>query len=236
MSRPSVTTQFFNDLGRRLAYFYVRHLMRSDIEWESDLPPGAKIVAANHPTTTDPFLFMSWPFEPIYILITESAFKVPVVGQFLHLAGHIPVYANRGREAFDAALQLLSDGHTVSIFPEGALSEVDGRFMPPHTGAVRLAVTANVPIVPAGIALDRHFVTYRQIQQFGVKESMRWFWLGAYEVTAGKPLVCDHGADDREAVRQSTEALMQDIKRLMERSAKRLLDASWPLGGQADKP
>ncbi|NOH02840.1 MAG: 1-acyl-sn-glycerol-3-phosphate acyltransferase [Chloroflexi bacterium] len=176
---------------------------------------------------------MSWPFEPIYILITESAFKAPVVGQFLHLAGHIPVYANRGREAFEAALQLLSDGRTVSIFPEGALSEVDGRLMPPHTSAVRLAVTANVPIVPAGIALDRRFVTYRQIHQFGVEDRMRWFWLGAYEVTTGKPLVFDHGADDREAVRQSTEALMQDIKRLMERSAKRLLDTSWLLGRQA---
>ena len=230
MKRTLTTTKFFNNLGRRLAYFYVRHLMRSEIEWESDLSPGAKIIAANHPTTTDPFLIMSWPFEPVYILITEAAFKVPVVGQFLRLAGHIPVYANRGREAFDAALQLLSEGHTVGIFPEGALSEVDGSLMSPRSGAVRLAATANVPIVPAGIALDWHFVTHRQIQQFGVEDRMRWFWLGAYEVTAGKPLVFDHSADDREAVRQSTEVLMQEIRRLVERSARRLLNASWPLG------
>jgi 1-acyl-sn-glycerol-3-phosphate acyltransferase len=234
MSKPGVTTRFFNDLGRRLAYFYVRHLMRSEIEWESDLPAGAKVIAVNHPTTTDPFLAMAWPFEPVYILITEAAFKVPVVGRFLHLAGHIPVYANRGREAFDAALQLLNDGHTVVIFPEGALSDVDGRLMPPRSGAVRLAVTANVPVVPTGIALDRHFVTHRQVDRFGVKERMRWFWLGAYEVTVGKPLVFDHTADEREAVKRSTEVMMQEIARLMERSARRLLDASWVLSGQAD--
>ena len=95
-----VITRLFNDLGRRIAYFYVRRLMQSDIEWEAEPPRGAKILAGNHPTTTDPFLMMSWPFEPVYILITEDAFKVPVVGQFLRLAGHIPVYANRGREAF----------------------------------------------------------------------------------------------------------------------------------------
>ena len=107
MTTPSVTTRFFNHLGQRFAYFYVRRLMRSEVEWGADVPPGPKVIAANHPTTTDPFLMMSWPFEPIYILITEDAFKMPVIGQFLRLAGHIPVYRSRGREAFDAAVRLL---------------------------------------------------------------------------------------------------------------------------------
>ncbi len=229
MKRPSATTRLFNDLGRRVAYFYVRRLMRSEIEWGADVPPGAKVIAANHPTTTDPFLMMSWPFEPIYILITEDAFKVPVVGQFLRWAGHIPVYANRGREAFDAAAQLLSDGHTVGIFPEGALSEEDGQFAAAHTGAVRLAVTARVPLLPMGAALDRHFVSTRQLDQFGVQEKMRWFWLGAFEVSMGRALMFDHSADDREAVRRSTDILMQEIRRLMDRSAQRLLNSSWSL-------
>ncbi len=234
MRKTSATTRFCNDLGRRVAYFYARRLMRSEIEWNPDLPPGAKIIAANHPTTTDPFLMMSWPFEPIYILITEDAFKMPVVGQFLRLAGHVPVYANRGREAFEAALQLLDEGQTVGIFPEGALSEDDGQFVAARSGAVRLAVAAKVPLIPAGIALDRHFVTRRQLRRFGVNESMRWFWLGAYEVSVGKPLVFDHAVDDREAVRQSTSILMKAIQVEMERSAKRLLSASWPLSMPLD--
>jgi 1-acyl-sn-glycerol-3-phosphate acyltransferase len=229
LRRTSATTRFFNGLGRRVAYFYVRRLMRSEIEWGADVPPGAKVIAGNHPTTTDPFLMMSWPFEPIYILITEDAFKVPVIGQFLRLAGHIPVYADRGREAFAAAVQLLSDGHTVGIFPEGALSEEDGRFAAAHTGAVRLAATAKVPLLPMGVALDRHFVSTRQLDQFGVQENMRWFWLGAYEVSMGRALLFDHAADDREAVRRSTDMLMQEIRCLVDRSAQRLLNSSWPL-------
>ena len=108
MREPRATTTFFNGVGRRVAYFYVRRLVRSDIEWEADLPADAKIVAANHPTTTDPFLMMSWPFEPVYVLITEAAFKVPLIGQLLRLAGHIPVYAHRGLEAYETALHLLS--------------------------------------------------------------------------------------------------------------------------------
>jgi 1-acyl-sn-glycerol-3-phosphate acyltransferase len=229
VKRTSATTWFFNELGRRMAYFYVRRLMRSEIEWEADVPPGAKVIAANHPTTTDPFLMMSWPFEPIYILITEDAFQVPVVGQFLRLAGHIPVYAHRGREAFNRAVQLLGDGHTVGIFPEGALSEEDGRLVGAHTGAVRLALTANAPLLPVGIALDRHFVSTRQLDRFGVQEQMRWFWLGAYEVSMGKALMFDHPLDDREAVKHSTDILMHEIRRLVDRSARRLLNSSWPL-------
>jgi 1-acyl-sn-glycerol-3-phosphate acyltransferase len=229
MREPQATTAFFNGLGRGVAYFYVRRLMHSDVEWEADLPPGAKIVAANHPTTTDPFLMMSWPFEPVYILITEAAFKVPLIGQFLRLAGHIPVYAHRGLEAYEAALHLLSEGRTVGIFPEGALSEDDGQLVKARSGAVRLAVTAQVPIVPAGIAPDWHFVTARRLQRFGVAEKMRWFWLGAYEVSVGKPLEFEHAAHDREAVNRSTDILIEEIERLRERSAKRLLDASWPV-------
>jgi 1-acyl-sn-glycerol-3-phosphate acyltransferase len=243
MRKPPATTRFFNEFGRRVAYFYVRRLMRSHAEWETDLPSGAKIIAANHPTTTDPFLMMSWPFEPVYILISEAAFKVPLIGRFLRLAGHIPVYAHRGREAFESALHLLGEGKTVGIFPEGALSEDDGRLVTTRSGAVRLAVTAHVPIVPAGIAPDWHFITTRQLQRFGVTEKMRWFWLGAYEVSVGKSLVFEHAADDREAVKRSTDILTEEIERLMERSAKRLLGASWPLttrmresSGETDAP
>ncbi len=152
-----------------------------------------------------------------------------LVGQFLRLAGHIPVYAQRGREAFDAAVELLRDGETVGIFPEGALTEEYGHLMPTHTGAVRLAATARVPLLPMGIALDRHFVASSTINQFGVREKMCWYKTGAYEVTFGEPLLFSHSPDDREAVQESTMCLAQLIESLMEQSAKRLLAESWPL-------
>jgi hypothetical protein len=80
-----------------------------------------------------------------------------------------------------------------------------------------------------GIALDRHFVSTRQLDQFGVREQMRWYWLGAYEVSMGKALRLDHSADDRAAVQQSTKLLMQEIKHQVDRSARRLLRSTWPL-------
>ncbi len=65
---------------------------------------------------------------------------------------------------------------------------------------------------------------------------MRWFWLGAYEVSVGKPLVFEHAADDREAVKRSTAILIGEIERLMERSARRLADASRPLATGMREP
>ncbi len=227
------TTEWFNHLGQRLAYSYVRHFMRSDIEWAADVPTGAKIIAANHPTTTDPFVMMAWPLEPIHILITEQAFKVPAVAQFLHAAGHIPVRAGRGHEAFNTALNLLQKGKTIGIFPEGALSDEDGDIGEGRTGAVRLAMEANVPIVPVGVALDWHFVRRHQIRQFGVLETMRWFWLGAYESTVGEAIYFPNTRSYQESLPYATALVMQRIHELAQRSAQRLLNGSWRLTAPA---
>jgi hypothetical protein len=59
---------------------------------------------------------------------------------------------------------------------------------------------------------------------------MRWYWLGAYEVSMGRPLIFNHPADDRQAVKQSTDVLMEEIRRQVECSAQRLLDACWSPG------
>jgi 1-acyl-sn-glycerol-3-phosphate acyltransferase len=118
MRIPPPTPRFLNELGRRLAYFYVRRLQHSKVEWETDLPSGANSIAVNRSTTTDPFLVMSRPFVPVYFLMGGAALEVPLIGGFLRLAGHIPVYAHRGREACEAALHLLGKGQTVGIFSE----------------------------------------------------------------------------------------------------------------------
>jgi hypothetical protein len=74
------------------------------------------------------------------------------------------------------------------------------------------------------------------VTDIGVNETMRWFWLSAYEATAGKPQWFDHAPDDREAVQRSTNALMNEISRLRSRSAQRLLNASWPLWSEVPQP
>ena len=113
-------TSLLNRTAGTLSRTYAGLALSMDVHRHAPLPAGAKIIAANHPTTTDPFLMMGLTGEPLYILITNMCFEMPFLGGFLRRAGHIPVAAGNGRAAFEAAVELLKEGKTVGIFPEGA--------------------------------------------------------------------------------------------------------------------
>ena len=136
--------RILNQAGHRVAGLYGKSLLSMDVEWQAPLPGGPKIIAANHPSTTDPFLLMGLIGEPMSILITEACFKLPGLGAFLRTAGHVPVVSGSGKAALDEGVRLLRAGQTVGIFPEGALSPLAqlgcGGCAPAHTGVARLAL------------------------------------------------------------------------------------------------
>jgi len=79
-------------------YLYTWLLLRLNLQRGEPLPPGPRLLVANHPTTIDSF-FVAWlAGGPACILITEDAFKVPLFGAYLRHAGHVPVVSGRGRE------------------------------------------------------------------------------------------------------------------------------------------
>ena len=159
--------------------------------------------------------------EPINILITEMCFRILGLGQFLRQAGHIPVVDGKGRAAFDEAVKLLRVGRTVGIFPEGALSPLEG-VCPPHTGVARLALTTGAPIIPVGIGLQREHITFREITAGGKTEIARWYFHGPYAVTAGEAMHFEGEVEDREHVRAVSQRIMQRISLLARESAQRI--------------
>ncbi len=218
------TTLALNQTGRAVSRLYARLAIRLDLELQAPLAPGAKIIAANHPTTTDPFLMMGLTGEPIYILITDMCFQMPLLGGFLRGAGHIPVVAGSGRAAFDAAVGLLQQGKSVGIFPEGALSPIGGGLCPPHTGVARLALATGAPVLPAGIALQWDHVTYREARGGDTVDTARLYVGGPYAVTIGRPLHLAGDGDDRVLVQRSAQGVMDAIASLARASALRLPD------------
>ena len=68
---------------KKLMQIYSGLLFNRDVCFEEALPKGPKILAVNHPTTTDPFLLSLLADEPVYIPITAMAFEVPVFGSLL---------------------------------------------------------------------------------------------------------------------------------------------------------
>ncbi|MEJ2305688.1 MAG: lysophospholipid acyltransferase family protein [Anaerolineales bacterium] len=210
-------------LGRQALAVYAAALLKMDIVKHAPLPAGPKIIAANHPTTTDPIWIVLITREPIHLLITGMIFKIPLVGKFLRLAGHIPVVDGKGRMALEEAIRRLQDGKTVGIFPEGALSPLSGGVHPLHTGVVRMALATGVPIVPLGIHLDHSRTLIRETRIDGGTDTARLYLRGPYAMTAGEPLHLHGDIQDRAYVRAAPEQIRQRIARLAQESEQRLM-------------
>jgi 1-acyl-sn-glycerol-3-phosphate acyltransferase len=208
--------------GQTAMRVYAGTLLNTVVWFQSPLPPGPKILAANHPTTLDPFLLLTITREEVSILVTEFCFALPVFGRYLRGAGHIAVAHHNGRPAFDEAVQRLNAGHNVGIFPEGALSPLEGGVCRAHTGVARLALTTHVPVIPVGIAVQRERIHFRDTHAGDEMATARWVFSGGYEMTVGKPLYLDGDVNDRAAVRAATDWIMQRINDLSVQSAARL--------------
>ena len=114
---------------------------------------GGLIIAANHQTYFDPF-WISIPVvnRSVRYLAWNEAFDWPIVGKMITLLGAWPMkVAGSDPAAIRRSLQWLRDGGVLVIFPEGARSTGDGTMMRFKAGAVRLAMEANVPILPVTI-------------------------------------------------------------------------------------
>lgn len=219
-------------MGRYSVELVARIMLDMNILYHEELPPGPKLIAPNHPTTIDPFIITIVAPEQVHILITESAFKSPLLSKYLHSAGHVPVLVENGLAAFVQAKRLLEDGQTVAIFPEGALSPNDG-IARPHTGVVRLALMTGAPIIPVGIALDKSRIKLMDTgikTQDGTTEVARLYLGGPYFVTVGVPMRLSGGAGDRANAIAQTQRMMRHIIRLSRMSDYRIQGQELPKG------
>ncbi len=207
--------------GRRLVGALAAANYKLDIDRHAIVPTGAKIIAPNHPTTTDPFLITRLLDEPMTILIHDTVFRVPVLGQYLSAAGHIRVVPGNGIAALSAAMRKLEQGRTVTIFPEGGISPANG-LKEPRTGVARLALATGAPVIPVGIHLDRSRIRMIETMVDGEPELIRWYRRGPYYITVGKPMVFHGDAEDRAFVNRVATQIMQNITMLAWESEQRL--------------
>lgn len=197
-------------------------MLKMDIQFHTRMPAGGKIVAANHPSTTDPFFVAAVIREKSFILINNVLFQVPVLGTYLRYSGHIPVVAGGGQAALDAAAEHLRAGHTILIFPEGDLSPETGGFQEPRTGTARLALMTGAPVIPVGVHLahERCHVVRSIVK--GEEHYGRWYLNGPYNVTVGDALHYSGDVEDRPHVRKVANLIMHQIIELAHESKRRL--------------
>ena len=116
---------------------------------------GAFILAPNHLTDLDPLVsaYALWTTGRVpRFLAKASLFRLPVAGAVLRATGQIPVErGGRQREGdpLGAASRLVDDGLAVIVYPEGSLTrDPDLWPMRGKSGAVRLAIEHDIPIIP----------------------------------------------------------------------------------------
>ena len=155
----AVTAPF--DPTRRIPGLFLRRLGSTPtyvfpfwhVRIEGEQPrSGAYVCTSNHQSFLDIFGMARQRREMKWIA-KEEIFKLPLFGLYFRLSGDIPV--NRGdRESGGAALTkarwYLDRGMPVMIFPEGTRSR-DGKMGAFKPGAFRLAIEAQVPILPVAV-------------------------------------------------------------------------------------
>ncbi|HSV85797.1 MAG TPA: lysophospholipid acyltransferase family protein [Levilinea sp.] len=208
---------------------YTGVMLKMDVQKHKPFPQGAKIIAVNHPSTTDPFFIASMLRQQSFILITELLFQVPLLGAYLRRAGHIPVQAGKGKEAIDRAVELLKRGRTVVIFPEGGISPLEGGFHRARTGVARIALMSKAPVIPVGIHLERKRLHATCSTVRGQVEYGYWYARGPYNITTGAPLYFSGSVDDHAHVRLVADRIMHHIIELAHKSKERLDRASGTL-------
>jgi len=209
-------------VGRAMVLLYARLMLELDIAWDAPMPRGAKIIVANHPSTTDPIYLGILSPAPLNMLLIVYPFLIPIVGTYLRLSGHVPVVPGQGRVAFDEALRLLQKGRSVVVFPEGDLSPQGGGYRRPRTGAARLALLTGAPIVPVGIYLPRERNTLMEMDIDGIRCVSYVYMRGQYAFTVGEPMHYQGLVDDREHVKAVTDQIMERIIALAGHSETRV--------------
>ena len=160
--------------------------------------------------------------QQLNVLITAKAFTVPVFGWFLRKVREIPVPLEQGSIALEHASQHLQSGGSVAIFIEGHTSPLDGSFLPPRTGAARLALRTGAPIIPVGISLRHDQCTCIRSKIDGKQTEGNWYLRGPYAMTVGEPMQFEGDINDRQHVRNVTEAIMDQIRLLAYESKHRI--------------
>ena len=136
-------------------HFISRVLWRIRLRGVENIPPvgaGGLIIAANHQTYVDPFWISIPVRRAIRFLAWSEPFKHPFLGKMLELLGAWPLQIDRSDPAaYRRSLQWLRRGGALTIFPEGARAISNGVPSPFKVGAARLALEANVSILPVTI-------------------------------------------------------------------------------------
>ena len=113
---------------------------------------GGAVIAINHTSYID-FTFAGLPVfrqglgRKVRFMAKKEVFDNKLTGPIMRGCRHIPVDRANGAASFEQACQLLKEGELVGVYPEATISR-SFELKEFKSGAARMAIAADVPIVP----------------------------------------------------------------------------------------
>ena len=111
------------------------------------------VFAANHQSAFDIFALLA-ALPKVKFLAKKELFAIPLFGLALGRAGSLPVDRSNRQAALksiDQAAQVVREGSSIVIFPEGTRSD-NGQLLPFKKGGFVLAIKSGQPIVPVSLS------------------------------------------------------------------------------------
>jgi 1-acyl-sn-glycerol-3-phosphate acyltransferase len=127
--------------------------LRFTVAGVENLPAvGGAVVAINHTSYFD-FTFAGLPAykqglgRKLRFMAKQEVFDHKISGPIMRGCRHIPVDRGSGAASFEAAVERLKAGELVGVYPEATISR-SFEIKELKSGAARMAIAADVPIVP----------------------------------------------------------------------------------------
>ena len=165
---------------------------------------GGALMAFNHIGYVD-FVYGGFAAQPaggrlVRFMAKKEVFDHPVGGPIMRSLHHVPVDRGDGIGSFHHAVELLKQGELVGIFPEATISramELKGF----KNGAVRIAATAGVPVIPVVLWGTQRMMTKDHPKDFKRGKSIH--------IHVGKPYI--PGGEDAHADTDALHAIMAEL-------------------------
>jgi len=185
--------------------------LRFIIKGEENIPrSGGAILAINHVGYLD-FAISGTAALPakryVRYMAKKQIFDNKIAGPLMRGMHHISVDRNSGSASFVAALRALKAGEIVGIFPEATISK-SFEIKSMKSGAARLAIGADVPVIPTIVWGSQRIWTKGRKRDFRRNK----FPISIY---VGKPLIFTRETEVESAegrIKSALETLLRKVQ------------------------
>jgi len=185
--------------------------MKIEIQGLENIPKNEPVIfISNHQSMMDIKLSLACIPTNISFISKDTIFRVPILGAYMKVSGHIPIQRGEDRKAYETlltAVKKLTAKKSLVVFPEGTRSE-DGQLGAFKRGISLIILKSGRRVVPMAICGSNQFMPKRGWLSHPEKRYVK--------MNFGKPLSFDNSRTDREYTIQVTNQLRNEVLGLLQ--------------------